>query len=154
MPELDPTEHIRKNKNLMPGYSLSTLLRTEPHIDALILKLKARLLKLGRVEPSVWFNFAAFDIVGQAILSRPFGFLEKGEDVGGSIANSRALVTYIALLGHAQWLHDFLLGNPLIKLFGAHPHQHIAETAARALACRAEDEKISGWDGGKDALGK
>ena len=74
--------------------------------------------------------------------------------MGGSIANSRALVIYIALLGHAQWLHDFLLGNPLIKLFGAHPHQHIAETAARALACRAEDEKIPGWDGGKDALGK
>jgi len=102
----------------------------------------------------VWFNFAAFDIVGQAILSRSFGFLEKGEDVGGSIANGRVLVTYIAFLGHAHWLHGSLLGNPLIRLFGAQPHQHIAETAARALARRAEDEKIPGWDGGKDTLGK
>ncbi|KAK6854439.1 hypothetical protein PG995_009532 [Apiospora arundinis] len=43
-----------------------------------------------------FFTFVAFDITGEVVFSRPFGFMDKGEDVNHSIAMNVGMEVYIA----------------------------------------------------------
>lgn len=146
MSELDPKRHIQKNKNVMTGYSLSSLLRSESHIDS-VLKLMTRrfdalIVKNKPMEPPVWFNFMAFDILGEMIFSKSFGFLQKGYDIGGAIKNTSQLAIYVAIMGHLQWLHKMLLGNPLIQILGLQPNQHIFDTTLATIKSRKENPEV------------
>lgn len=46
-----------------------------------------------------WFSYAAYDIAGEMTFSTSFGFVEKGEDIGGSIANMETMELGFVLLG-------------------------------------------------------
>lgn len=146
MSELDPKRHIAKNKNVMAGYSLSSLLRSESHIDSVLLLMSRRfdgLIAASKpMDPPVWFNFMAFDILGEMIFSKSFGFLRVGYDIGGAIANTSQLAIYISIMGHLQWLHRILLGNPLIGILGLQPNQHIFDTTMATIAERKANPEI------------
>jgi hypothetical protein len=89
------------------------------------------------VEFDHWFNYLAFDIVGEVVFSQRFGFIKGGKDIGGSIANSRSLNAYItAAAGYFQWLHDLTLGNPLLSKLSLPPNNHVFDTAMAALRRR------------------
>lgn len=66
--------------------------------------------KQQSVEFGHWFNYLAFDIVGEVVFSQRFGFINGGKDRGDSIANSRTLNAYITAAGYLQWLHNLTLG--------------------------------------------
>ncbi|KAI9877155.1 MAG: Telomerase protein component 1 [Pleopsidium flavum] len=146
MSERDPKEHVRKYKNVSGGFALSNILKSEPFIDTAIELLKDRLNQLSQIGEKVhfdrWFNFCAFDVVGEITFSRRFGFLEEGRDIGGSIANTRKLLLYISLIGHAYWLHGILLGNPIITWLNLQPFGHILETCVTAVAARKENDQV------------
>jgi hypothetical protein len=87
--------------------SPTSFIQHEPHFDAVLLLLTARLddfckpdrpIELGR-----WFSFFAFDAKGEDIFSKSFGFLEQGKDVRNAIANQRLLASYAALMAT---IHD------------------------------------------------
>ena len=105
--------------------------------------LKRRLCELGEKRTPVhfneWFNYLAFDIVGEVLFSAPFGFLESGMDIGGSIANSRVLTFYITLAGFFQRIHRATLGNPLVSDLKLMPTQHIFDTSLRAIETRLKN---------------
>ncbi|KAL4755323.1 cytochrome P450 [Aspergillus terricola var. indicus] len=82
------------------------------------------------------FNYFAFDIVGEVVFSQRFGFIEAGKDLGGSIAKSRSLNAYIAAAGYFKWLHDLILGNPLLSKLNLLPNNHVFDTAMAALRRR------------------
>jgi hypothetical protein len=42
----------------------------------------------------------AFDVIGEVVFSKPFGFLEQGKDIGNAIQNSLALSAYISVAGY------------------------------------------------------
>jgi hypothetical protein len=88
------------------------------------------------VEFDKWFNYLAFDVIGEITFSKAFGFLETGTDVGGSVENSRILTLYVAVIGYFQTIHKLTLGNPLIGKLGLTPSQHIFDTVCRAVTAR------------------
>jgi hypothetical protein len=122
MSELDPQQHIRKQRNISSGYTLSNIIQHEPHFDAVLLLLIARLDEFCKsnhpVDLDQWFTFFAFDAVGEVIFSKSFGFLERGKDIRNAIANQRLLAPYAAIMGHYTWFHNLTLGNPLLSRLG------------------------------------
>lgn len=146
MSECDARRHIEKNKNIMNGYSISSLLRSEQHIDKCIALMCERFEAFAdagkKMAPNKWFVFMSFDVLGEMTFSRAFGFLEKGYDIGGAIKNTADLALYIALMGFLPWVHKILLGNPLIEMLGLQPNQHIFDTTVSSIEARAKNPEI------------
>ncbi|KAL1954751.1 hypothetical protein VTO42DRAFT_751 [Malbranchea cinnamomea] len=140
MSELDPRRHIEKSRNLAAGYALSNIIKSEPYVDEVVRLLEARLDELSRANAPVefdhWFNYFAFDVLGEVTFSRSFGFVETGTDIRNAIANTRALALYIAVMGHYVWLHNLTLGNPLLSRLGIQPSSHIFDTSLLAIESR------------------
>ncbi|RAH72484.1 cytochrome P450 [Aspergillus aculeatinus CBS 121060] len=137
MSELSPQRHIHKSRNIAAGYALSNIIKSEPQVDALLVRLEEqldRLIASGQpVQFDRWFNYFAFDVVGEVTFSSPFDFLATGTDIRHAIANSRALALYIAIVGHYVWLHNLTLGNPLLSRLGLQPTSHIFDTCLAAI---------------------
>ncbi|KAH6616598.1 cytochrome P450 [Boeremia exigua] len=146
MSATDPKEQVRRSKNLAAGFALSHVIKSEPYIDGCIRLLKTRLLESARSEKQVhldeWFNYMAFDIIGEVIFSQRFGFLEAGKDLGGSIANSRLLVPYVTMAGFFQTFHRLTVGNPRITDWNLMPTQHILDTTLRAIEARKKNPDV------------
>jgi cytochrome P450 len=143
MSEVDPKRRVERAKNVAAGYALSSIIKSEPHINDAIELLEKRLDELSQagqpVEFDRWFNYLAFDVIGEVTFSRAFGFLESASDIGGSIANSRALTLYVTIAGFFLTLHDMTLGNPWVGKLGLTPSQHIFDTVSRAVASRKKN---------------
>lgn len=146
MSELDPKEHMRKTKNVASGFTLSNIVKAEAFIDATIQQLQAQLDRLAQAGEKVhfdrWFNYCAFDIVGEVTFSGRFGFVEQGRDVGAAIANSRKLALYVCLISHAYWLHGVLLGNPIFGWLNLQPTSHIFDTCLAAVDVRKKNDSV------------
>lgn len=147
---------VRRTRNVAVGYSLSNLLKGEEHIDGCLSLFRDQLSKLSRLAPSggihldKWINYLAFDIVGEATFSRSFGFLQAGHDIDDSISNQFKLRLYIAIVGHYNFMHDYLLANPLIAYFNLQPSMHIFDTCLAAVEARsknsdARNDMIEQW---------
>ncbi|XPS73592.1 hypothetical protein M3J09_005736 [Ascochyta lentis] len=140
MSATDPKEQVRRTKNLAAGFALSHVIKSEPYVDDCIRLLKKRLLSFAKsgapVHLDEWFNYMAFDVIGEIVFSQRFGFLEAGKDLGGSIANSRLLVPYVTMAGFFRTLHRLTVGNPLITDWNLMPTQHILDTTLSAIKSR------------------
>ncbi|OBT84328.1 hypothetical protein VE02_07275 [Pseudogymnoascus sp. 03VT05] len=143
MSEVNPKRRVERAKNVAAGYTLSSIIKSEPQINDAIELLEKRLDELSEagqpVEFDIWFNYLAFDVIGEVTFSRAFGFLETASDIGGSIANSRALTLYVAIAGFFLPLHNATLGNPWMGKLGLTPSQHIFDTVSRAVASRKKN---------------
>jgi hypothetical protein len=145
MSETGHKEMVRRTRNVAVGYSLSNLLKGEEHIDGCLSLFRDQLSKLSRLAPSggihldKWINYLAFDIVGEATFSRSFGFLQAGHDIDDSISNQFKLRLYIAIVGHYNFMHDYLLANPLIAYFNLQPSMHIFDTCLAAVEARSKN---------------
>lgn len=146
MAELDPQSHIRKQRNLAAGYALSNIIKSEPQVDDLIRLLESRFdhcIRTGQaVELDKWFNFFAFDAVGEVTFSQSFRFLETGTDVRNACANTEKLRVYVAAMGHYVWFHHWTLGNPLLSRLGLQPSSHIFDTCLDAFARRKKNPEV------------
>ncbi|KAJ5246018.1 hypothetical protein N7468_001001 [Penicillium chermesinum] len=143
MSELDPQEHIRKQRNIASGYALSNIIQHEPYFDAVLRLLTTRLDDYCKsrqpIELDRWFTFFAFDAVGEVIFSKSFGFLEQGKDVRDAINNQRLLAPYAAFMGYYCWLHNLTLGNPLLSRLGIQPSSHLFDTCTAAIEARKKN---------------
>lgn len=147
MSELDPIRHVAKNKNIMAGYQLTNIFKSEPYVDSCIELLEGHLDRMAQngtvpVELSRWFNYFTFDVVGEATFSRRFGFLDTGLDVGGAYANGRMVLIYISLIGRAYWMHKLLLANPLLDKLGLLPLNHLETTTKSAIEARKKNPEV------------
>jgi len=146
MSEVDPKRQVARAKNIASAYTLTNLLKAEKYMDQLIELLVTRLGELADAQKPVefdkWFNYMAFDIVGELAFSSPFGFLESGKDIGGSIENTRVLTLYTAVAGFFGTLHQMTLGNPLVTKLGLMPSQHIFDTTLRAIEKRKSNPDV------------
>ncbi|KAI9755870.1 MAG: hypothetical protein M1815_004531 [Lichina confinis] len=146
MSELDPQRHSTKNKNISAGSQLTNLLRSERHVDGSLKLLEGHLDRMAEdgkvpVDLSRWFNYFAFDVVGEITFSQRFGFLDTGLDVGDAYANGRMVLIYLSVVGRAYWLHKLLLANPVLDYFGLRPINHLEETTKAAIASRQSNPK-------------
>ncbi|KAL4887261.1 cytochrome P450 [Aspergillus karnatakaensis] len=143
MSETDPQRHIEKGKNVAAGYALSNIIKSESYIDDIITTLKGHINKLTETKELVhldkWFNFFAFDVVGEVTFSQSFGFTKVGHDIGNAIANARHLALYVSVVGHFVWLHNLTIGNPIMSTLGLIPASHLFDTCVAAIDTRKKN---------------
>ncbi|RYP56588.1 hypothetical protein DL769_009907 [Monosporascus sp. CRB-8-3] len=156
---IDPKEAKEARKYLLTGYLHHNVLQGEPALDENIAKLLGWMDKYsedkkpmdlaGAVRPyysmadlemhiDKFFSYTAFDITGEVLFSKPFGFLEKGEDVRNSIAVTMILETYVTFIGYFQWIHR-LFANPFTTWLGILPMGHVFDTTMAALDKRQKN---------------
>lgn len=61
-----------------------------------------------------WFQWYAFDVIGELTFSKRFGFLEKEADIEGAMRQIDLLLYYISTIGQAFEYHWLLMGNPIV----------------------------------------
>lgn len=79
-------DHARQRRVLSPGFSEKGIRDQEPvvqtHATLLIQRLRERIHDrptAGKVDISLWLNWATFDVVGDLVFGEPFGCLQKNE---------------------------------------------------------------------------
>ncbi|CAK7226459.1 hypothetical protein SBRCBS47491_006239 [Sporothrix bragantina] len=85
----DRAEHTRKRKVVSHTFSARSVLQFEPYIQenlALFVRQWDNLIKkspkgAAEIDCLNWFNFLAFDMIGDLAFGAPFGMLESGADL-------------------------------------------------------------------------
>ncbi|KAL3467297.1 cytochrome P450 [Aspergillus heterothallicus] len=88
----DRAEHSRKRKTVSHTFSMKSIGQFEQYIHGNIEKLVQQLNRLSDLQSNPksgyatidalnWFNFVAFDIIGDLAFGAPFGMLDKGQDI-------------------------------------------------------------------------
>lgn len=100
----DRAEHTRKRKTVAHTFSAKSVLQFEQYIHHNLAMLqkqwdtRADSVKGGwyQMDALNWFNYLAFDVIGDLAFGAPFGMLEKGRDeaevsIGGKITYAPAI---------------------------------------------------------------
>ncbi|OCL07759.1 cytochrome P450 oxidoreductase [Glonium stellatum] len=120
--ETDEEKHGVKRRMASNAYSMKSVLDFERFVDKTEKCFFRRLDELfvrgeeragEECDLGSWLQYFAFDVIGEILLSRSFGFLEAGSDVMGGIDFIEKTFDYYAVLGHIPEYHIFFWGNPL-----------------------------------------
>jgi hypothetical protein len=167
MSTTDPKNKTERSKYLTPAYTVSNVLRQEEYISSatepLLNWLDSYASEKKPMNLSRFFSFTTFDVVGEVVFSRRFGFLELSMDIGNAVENSLALIfmreachtcyygqtfadiwTYSAVAGFFLWLHWALLANPVVTWLGTLPMGHLFSTTQKAISERVLNQDARG----------
>lgn len=115
---------MRLNRSVGPAFAATHLLRSEVHIDEVLTKLFGWLDKFAEEQKPTdldkYLAYAAYDILGEVVFSKCFGFIDQGKDVGGTLAAAKGVQAVASSLGYIRWLF-FLLVNPVTTWLGVLP---------------------------------
>lgn len=104
---------------------MTSIVELEPFVDSSVEFFVQRIKKLGSnktpMNMAEWFQWYAFDVIGELTFSTRYGFMEHAEDVGDSTKTVDQFNAYVAFVGQAFFYHWLLLGNPLLTLFLSPP---------------------------------
>lgn len=148
---LEPKAKIERSKQFAAAYTLTNLLQSESEIDVHVLDFKEWLDRFAESRTSVDLSksitYATYDIAGDVLFSKPFGFQQAGMDIGNSISNAVALNLYAGVAGFSNVLHTLFIGNPIVTSLKLLPMGHLFNTTIKAL-----DERRSNNDARFDML--
>lgn len=143
MSTTDPKQKNSRSRFFAAGYALSNVLQNEEAIDATIRLFLGRLdafTESGKgFDLDKYLTFTAFDVVGEVLFSKQFGFLEQDRDIGNAIENGTVLSVYASVVGFIRWFHVALLGNPFMTWLGLLPMGHLFDTTVQALDARLDN---------------
>lgn len=85
----DRAEHTRKRKTVSHTFSAKSIGQFEQYIHSNLEQLAAQWDRRSKeadggyykMDALHWFNYVAFDIIGDLAFGQPFGMLEKGQDI-------------------------------------------------------------------------
>lgn len=144
MSVLEPKGKVELSKQLASAYAMSNVIKNEEQISALIERLMQWLDKFSEshepMDLAQLFTFTAFDVVGEVVFSKPFGFLEQGADIDDCISQTLQFESYVSIAAFAQWLHNLLVGNPLVTWLDIMPTNYLAKTSNAALEARKSNQ--------------
>lgn len=165
----DRTEHTRKRKIVSNTFAPASVRQFEPYIDQNVEQFIAQWDRISshtdksgyaEIEALSWFNYLAFDVIGDLAFGAPFGMIEKGADVAEIRENPSAPPKYApavevlnrrgevsATIGCMPWVKPFAAylpdpffskGMQAIKDLGLFPlldqrQPHRADNMKRAL---------------------
>lgn len=113
------------------------VLQYEPHITRTIERLLEWMDKYSQTKMPMgmddFFAYTTFDVIGEVVFATPFGFLEKGADIGNSIANSETLAFIAAFASFFPRLRNVLISNPFMTWLGILPMGHVFNTTMAAV---------------------
>ncbi|OCK74442.1 cytochrome P450 [Lepidopterella palustris CBS 459.81] len=146
--ETNPAEHRRLKRNVASAYSMSTLVGFEQFVDSTVTLFLKRIRELS-LSPSTplekrgepvnmvkWFQWFAFDAIGEISFSRRFGFLDKKEDIGGTCKLLEFFIAYTSAVAMIPETHKWLLGNPILPYIATPPASIIADMAKEEIEYR------------------
>lgn len=143
MSTTDPKKKIQKSKYIAGGYTISNILRSEEHISRTLELFLGRLdgyaVDERPMDINKYISFATFDVIGEVVFSKSFGFLEQGKDIGNAINNSLTLNAYVAVAGYFCWINIALLAHPVITWPSIMPMGHLFDTTKAVLAEREKN---------------
>lgn len=131
---VDPKRKVELSKQFASGYTLTNALKSEEAMDGLVVRLLEWMDGFAAsqepMELDRYVTFLTFDLLGEVLFSKPFGYIAAGEDIGGSISTNLKLVGTHAIVSHFRGVQLAAL-NPLTsKLL---PWGHLFNTAFGAL---------------------
>ncbi|KAK8058252.1 hypothetical protein PG994_008700 [Apiospora phragmitis] len=141
---MDPKEKIERSRLLASAYTTSSLLQSEQAINAQIELLLGWLDEHAAsskpMDLSKFFTFIAYDIMGEVIFSKSFGFLERGGDIEDSLRQGLAFGAYVAVLPYFPRLQGLLVSPLFAPLFRlVMPSSYVVDRSIRALEQRKRD---------------
>ncbi|KAM0480168.1 hypothetical protein ACHAPX_003993 [Trichoderma viride] len=111
-PDKDIKRHAQTRRVFQGLYSMSSLVSYEKYVDECADILLNRMsICSKRREPinmGHWFQCYAFDVIGNITFSKPFGFLDRGEDVSGILQALNKVFAYSTLIGIFPSLHPYV----------------------------------------------
>ncbi|ORY62979.1 cytochrome P450 [Pseudomassariella vexata] len=159
---LDPNKKSECSKYLSTGYLLHNVIKSEPAMDINMKKFFGWMDKFADDQKPMdldkFFTYVAFDITGEVVFSKPFGFMDAGEDVNNSIFMNMGMEMYIAIFGYMQILHT-VFSNPFVTWLKILPMGHLFDTTMSALNERqknpdAHEDLVAHWFRGLDKAKK
>lgn len=139
MSEPDPKRKVERSKTFAAGFAQSSLLRSEDVISGTISQLLDYMDSYAdRKEPTdldKFFTYTAFDVVGEMLFSKPFGFLKEGKDVNNAIATNFYFQELVTWASHLRELH-YIAVNPIMTWLSLTPASWLGETAFAAVRDR------------------
>lgn len=143
MSTLDPKQKLERSKWLVPGYSLSNILKSEEQISNNIATLLDWMDLFSEQKKPMdlcdFLTYTTLDNAGEAIFSQPFGLIKEGRDIRSAIQNNLTLNPLVAAAGFFIWAYVALVANPVITWSGLLPMGHLFDTAAVAMKKRKEN---------------
>ncbi|KAI9740580.1 MAG: hypothetical protein M1834_005161 [Cirrosporium novae-zelandiae] len=162
----DRTEHTRKRKTVAHTFSPKSISQFEQYMHSNLVELVKQWSQISASSPSGsyagidalhWFNYLAFDIIGDLAFGAPFGMLPRNADVaevqsypGGPITTAPAIEVLnrrgevSATLGcipqlkqYAKWLPDRFFRDGLAAV------ENLAGIATARVNVRLDTEKRS-----------
>lgn len=130
----DPKRKVELSKQFASGYTLTNALKSEEAINGLVEKLLGWMDSYAASGKAMdldhYITFMTFDLLGEVLFSKPFGYLDAGADIGGSIATNVKLIAVHALVSHFRGIQLAALNPVTTKLL---PWGHLFNTAFSAL---------------------
>lgn len=140
MSTLDPKQKLERSKWLVPGYSLSNILKSEEYIGNNIAALLDWMDRYAEQKKPMdlcdFLTYTTLDNAGEAIFSQPFGLVKEGRDIRDAIKNNLTLNPLVAAAGFFISAYVALVANPVITWTGLLPMGHLFDTAAVAMKKR------------------
>lgn len=138
----DPKDKLRLNTHFRQGYEAKHVIRSEPYMDEVLVKLFSWLEKSAEEKTPLklgdFFSYAAYDITGEVTFSKSFGFTEKGQDIGGAIAVNEAMELFFVMFGYIRYV-SYVFCNPLTTWLEILPLGYMGQMAKSALAERKKN---------------
>ena len=146
MSEVNHKRHAQRRANVNSAFLMSSVIQNEPHIDSAIELLEKKLEDLTKTSHDLplhtWLTFFGYDVLGEAMFSKRFGFLEQGRDIRNAIANTFGLALYVSVMAYAQWLHALLLGSPILRWLDFQPSAHTFDTCVVNINARKSNPEV------------
>lgn len=114
------------------AFAMTSIVELEPFVDSSVELFVRRIREVGSngIRPlnmAEWFQWYAFDVIGELTFSTRYGFMENAKDVGDSTKILDKFQAYVSFVGQAFPYHWLLLGSPLFTLFFTPPSGAIGE---------------------------
>ncbi|OJJ41504.1 hypothetical protein ASPWEDRAFT_102595 [Aspergillus wentii DTO 134E9] len=145
-PDRDVRRHAETRKRFTNLFSMSSVVHYESFVDdcadIFIQRVKEHADTALSLDMGHWFQCYAFDVIGNITFGERFGFLDRGEDIQGTIAALRKVVRYGTLIGIYPRLHPWLFG--ILSRFswsGAGGRLYIMQFVQRMIAKHGQSEK-------------
>lgn len=146
MSTTDYRTKVAKSKCFAPAYTVTHVLKSEEHIDRTFSRFldwtDTYATSSQPMNLNDFISYATFDVIGEIVFSKPFGFLDQGTDIGDTVKNSVGLNVFVAIMGYARWIFICLLANPLVTWLAVLPMGHLFETTKRVLAEREQNPDL------------
>ncbi|KAI0906806.1 cytochrome P450 [Ustulina deusta] len=140
---IEPKAKNERARWLASGFSTTNVIKTESNMDRQIIRLKNWIDKYAEskkpMELDKFLTYCTFDVLGEVMFSKAFGFLDNGTDIGDTIAWSGILNMMVTCGGYYRWLLNIFLMNPVITSLTATPMGYLGELSQGALQERRDD---------------